>query len=61
MNDPKLSVVMLDNLAESAVINIGNNSGYIEANISDGVLYLCVYARNGDIVHEYQTNVGAKR
>ena len=49
----KLSVEMLDNEVESAVINIGTNSGYVEAFIAEGVLHLNVFNKEGDVVHTY--------
>jgi protein-L-isoaspartate O-methyltransferase len=49
----KLSVELLDNEVKSAVINIGANSGYVEAFIAEGVLHLNVFNREGDVVHRY--------
>jgi len=49
----KLSVELLDNHVKSAVINIGANSGYVEAFISGGVVCLYVYNKEGDVVHNY--------
>lgn len=49
----KLSVELLDNEVKSAVINIGVNSGYVEAFITSGVLHLNVFNKEGDIVHRY--------
>jgi len=52
----KLSVDLLDNDVQSAVINIGENNGYIEAYIdSRGDLTVIVYNPDGDIVHSYDT------
>ena len=49
----KLSVEMLDNEVGSAVINIGANSGYVEAFLWEGVLHLNVFNKEGDVVHNY--------
>jgi len=49
----KLSVELLDNHVKSAVINIGANSGYVEAFISGGVLHLNVFNKEGDVMHDY--------
>lgn len=52
----KLSVDLLDNDVQSAVINIGENNGYVEAYIdSQGDLTVIVYDAEGDIVHSYDT------
>jgi hypothetical protein len=52
----KLSVDLLDNDVQSAVINIGENNGYIEAYIDTrGDLTVIVYDSEGDIVHSYDT------
>jgi hypothetical protein len=52
MSKIKLSVELLDNNAKSAVINVGKNSGYVEAFIDDGKLMLSVFDRDGDVIHE---------
>ena len=53
----KLSVDLLDNFTNSAVINIGKNNGYVEAFIDSAMenatLKLFVYNKAGDVVHEY--------
>jgi uncharacterized protein YheU (UPF0270 family) len=53
MSNMKLTVETLDNHVKSAVINIGANSGYVEAFISGGVLHLNVFNKEGDVVHDY--------
>ena len=53
MSRMKLSVDLLDNHVKSAVIDIGVNNGYIEAFISEGVLHLNVFNKEGDVVHDY--------
>ena len=56
-NTMKLSVDLLDNFTNSAVINIGKNNGYVEAFIDstmeNATLSLFVYNKAGDVVHEY--------
>lgn len=52
MKKVKLSVAMLDNHVESAVINVGKNSGYVEAFIDDGKLMLCVVDKEGEVILE---------
>ena len=49
----KLSVELLDNNTKSAVINVGNNNGYIEAFVWEGILSLYVFNKKGDVVHNY--------
>ena len=49
----KLSVELLDNDVKSAVINIGANSGYVEAFIAEDILHLNVFNKAGDVVHSY--------
>ena len=46
----KLSVEMLDNDVNSAIINIGKNNGYIEAYIDNKDLVLNIYDKEGEIV-----------
>lgn len=48
----KLSVEMLDNDVNSAIINIGENNGYIEAYIDNEDLVLSIYDKDGEIVYE---------
>ena len=48
-----LSVDLLDNNVKSAVVDIGINNGYVEVFISEGVLHLNVFNRDGDVVHEW--------
>jgi hypothetical protein len=47
MSDLKLTVDTLDNSTQSAVINIGEDNGYIEAFLDEGQLHLYIYRRNG--------------
>jgi hypothetical protein len=47
----KLSVEMLDNDVNSAIINIGKNNGYIEAYIDNEDLVLNIYDKEGEIVY----------
>jgi hypothetical protein len=47
----KLSVEMLDNDVNSAIINIGKNNGYIEAYIDNKDLVLNIYDKEGEIVY----------
>ena len=56
MKKLKLSVEMLDNFCQSAVVNIGKNSGYVEVFIDEGGdLTVIVYDKTGEIVHSYDT------
>ena len=48
----KLSVETLDNQFESAVINIGEDNGYVEAYLDEDDVVLCVYSKYGTIVFE---------
>ena len=49
----KLTVDTLDNFTNSAVINIGKNSGYIEAFIDKAIenseLHIYIYNSKGDV------------
>jgi len=47
----KLSVEMLDNDVNSAIINIGENNGYIEAYIDNEDLVLNIYDKEGEIIY----------
>ena len=49
----KLSVDLLDNEVNSAVINVGANNGYVEAFIAEDILHLNVFNKAGDVVHSY--------
>jgi len=49
----KLSVEMLDNDIKSAVINVGANNGYVEAFITEDILHVNVFNKEGDVVHSY--------
>ena len=49
----KLSVDLLDNEVNSAVINVGANNGYVEAYIAEDILHLNVFNKEGDVVHNY--------
>ena len=49
----KLSVELLDNEVNSAVINVGANNGYVEAYIAEDILHLNVFNKAGDVVHTY--------
>ena len=48
----KLTVDTLDNEAKSAVINVGANSGYVEAYLTKVSLALVVYDKEGNVVSE---------
>ena len=48
----KLSVDLLDNDVKSAVINVGANSGYVEAYLTGTNLALLIYDKEGEIVLE---------
>ena len=47
----KLTVNMLDNLTESAVINVGEDNGYLEAYVDGAELVLNVYNQSGDLLY----------
>ena len=61
MQKIKLSGETLDNLFESAVINIGDNNGYIEAYIDGGDVVLIVYGKHGDVVLERRFDLAMLR
>lgn len=50
----KLTVDTLDNFTKSAVINIGKNSGYVEAFIDKAIenseLHIYVHNNKGDVI-----------
>ena len=48
----KLSVETLDNEVKSAVINVGKNSGYVEAYLGKEDLALYVYDKKGNVLLE---------
>ena len=52
MSKMKLSVELIDNHVQSAVINIGVNSGYIEAYLGETDLALYVFAKDGEVILE---------
>ena len=52
MSKMKLTVDTLDNQFKSAVINVGANSGYVEAYLTKISLALIVYNKDGDIISE---------
>jgi protein-L-isoaspartate O-methyltransferase len=52
MTKMKLTVDTLDNKVKSAVINVGANSGYVEAYLTSISLALFVYDKKGNIVSE---------
>ncbi len=52
MSRMKLTVDTLDNEAKSAVINVGANSGYVEAYLTNASLALVVYDKEGNVVSE---------
>jgi protein-L-isoaspartate O-methyltransferase len=52
MSRMKLTVDTLDNEAKSAVINVGANSGYVEAYLTNVSLALVVYDKEGNVVSE---------
>ena len=52
MSKMKLTVDTLDNKAKSAVINVGANSGYVEAYLTGTSLALFVYDKEGEIILE---------
>jgi hypothetical protein len=66
----KLTVDTLDNSTQSAVINIGENNGYIEAFIDDSCvtpqLHIYIYNTKGDVFDKHilpvtLLNKGAKK
>jgi uncharacterized protein YheU (UPF0270 family) len=58
----KLTVDTLDNAVNSAVIDIGKNSGYVEVFIQKGVVHLNVFNKRGDVVHEwYETTKNLRK
>jgi protein-L-isoaspartate O-methyltransferase len=52
MSKMKLTVDTLDNQFKSAVINVGANSGYVEAYLTVTNLALFVYDKDGEIILE---------
>ena len=52
MSKMKLTVDTLDNEAKSAVINVGANSGYVEAYLTNVSLALVVYDKEGNVISE---------
>ena len=52
MSRMKLTVDTLDNKAKSAVINVGANSGYVEAYLTKVSLALVVYDKEGNVISE---------
>ena len=52
MSKMKLTVDTLDNDVKSAVINVGANSGYVEAYLTGTNLALLIYDKEGEIVLE---------
>jgi uncharacterized protein YheU (UPF0270 family) len=57
----KLTVNTLDNAVKSAVVDIGKNNGYVEVFVSDGIVHLNVFNRQGDVVHEWAETTKAMR
>ena len=53
MSRMKLTVDTLDNEAKSAVINVGANSGYVEAYLTKSLLALVVYNKDGDAIFQH--------
>ena len=49
----KLTLDILDNQAESAVIDIGRDNGYVEVFIDKGIVHLNVVNKQGDVVHQW--------
>jgi len=47
----KLTVNMLSNSTESAVINVGEDNGYVEAYIDGRELILNIYNESGDLLY----------
>ena len=52
MSKMKLTVDTLDNEAKSAVINVGANSGYVEAYLTSMNLALIVFDKEGNVISE---------
>ena len=52
MSKMKLTVDTLDNRFKSAIINVGENSGYVEAYLTNVNLALFVYDKEGEIILE---------
>ena len=52
MSRMKLTVDTLDNEAKSAVINVGANSGYVEAYLTSMSLALIVFDKEGNVISE---------
>jgi uncharacterized protein YheU (UPF0270 family) len=52
MSKMNLTVDTLDNSVKSAVINVGANSGYVEAYLTKTSLALFVYDKKGEIILE---------
>jgi protein-L-isoaspartate O-methyltransferase len=48
----KLTVELLDNQVKSAVINVGKNSGYVEAYLDKGNLAVYVFDKSGQVLLE---------
>jgi uncharacterized protein YheU (UPF0270 family) len=48
----KLTVDTLDNKTKSAVINVGADSGYVEAYLTKSLLTIVVYNKNGDTIFQ---------
>ena len=57
----KLTVDTLDNAVKSAVVDIGKNNGYVEVFVSDGIVHLNVFNRQGDVVHEWDATTKTLR
>lgn len=49
----KLTVDTLQNKVLSAVIDIGKNNGYVEVFVTNRIVHLNVFNRDGDVVHEW--------
>jgi hypothetical protein len=47
----KLTVNVLSNSTESAVINVGEDNGYVEAYIDNKYLILNIYTESGDLLY----------
>jgi hypothetical protein len=52
MSRMKLTVDTLNNRFKSAIINVGENSGYVEAYLTNANLALFVYDKEGEIILE---------
>jgi len=52
MSRMKLTVDTLDNKTKSAVINVGADSGYVEAYLTKSLLTIVVYNKNGDTIFQ---------